>query len=177
MPDAQNHASRPIRGQNQTTKTRLAQSQIAQKPSIERHGFTLVEIMIVVTIIALLAAIALPSFLRARERSQATHILQDLRVLNAAVDQYAIDYSKASGQKYAWSDIQAYIKTGTLLYDSFPANGRTPPDLLGNRYRCTKIIDQTYPDCGDVALNPITFSVLSDVTPLDFWSPFGVQGY
>jgi prepilin-type N-terminal cleavage/methylation domain-containing protein len=155
----------------------LAQSQIARKRRIERHGFTLVEIMIVVTVIALLAAIALPSFLRARGRSQATRMLQDLRVLNAAVDQYAIDYNKAGGQKYGWLDIRAYVKTGTQLYDSIPSTGRTPPDLLGNRYRSTKIIDEPYPDCGDVALNPTTFGVLSDVAPLNFWSPYGVQGY
>lgn len=155
----------------------LAQSQIARKPRIERHGFTLVEIMIVVAVIALLAAIAIPNFVRARERSEATRILQDLRVLNAAVDQYAMDYSKEGGQKYGWADIQAYIKTGTQLYYTFPSNGRTPPDLLGNKYRSTRIIDQPYPDCGDVALNPTTFDVLSDVAPLDFWSPYGVQGY
>jgi prepilin-type N-terminal cleavage/methylation domain-containing protein len=155
----------------------LAQSQIARKPRLERHGFTLVEIMIVVTIIALLAAIALPSFLRARERSQATRILQDLRVLNAAVDQYAIDNNKATGKKYGWYDIQAYLKTGTQLYSVITSNTRAPDDLLGNRYRSTRIIDEPYPDCCDVALNPTTFRVLSDVAPLDFWSPFGVEGY
>lgn len=133
--------------------------------------------MIVVAIIALLAAIAVPSFLRARERSQATLILQDLRVLNAAVDQYAIDNSKASGEKYNWLDIKAYIDTATQLYYVIPSTGRNPTDPFGNRYRSTKIIDQPYPDCGDVALNPSTFGVLSDVAPLDFWSPFGVQGY
>ena len=133
--------------------------------------------MIAVTIIGLLAAIALPGFMRARERSQATRILQDLRVLNSAVDQYTVDYNKAGGQKYDWLDLQAYIKTGTTLYDSIPSTGRSPPDMFGNRYRSTKIIDQPYPDCGDVALNPNTFGVLSDVAPLDFWSPFGVEGY
>ncbi len=133
--------------------------------------------MIVVTIIALLAAIAIPNFQRARERSQATRILQDLRVLNAAVDQYAIDNSKTGGQRYGWLDIQAYVKTGTQLYAMFPPSGRSPSDLLGNRYRSTRIIDQPYPDCGDVALNPLTFGVLSDVAPLGFWSPYGVVGY
>jgi len=134
--------------------------------------------MIVVTIIALLAAIALPSFQRARQRSQATRILQDLRVLNAAVDQYAIDNSKTTGQRYGWPDIQTYIKTGTQLYAAFSTSRRRgPPDLLGNRYLTTRIIDQPYTDCGDVALNPTTFAILSDVAPLDFWSPYGVQGY
>ena len=53
--------------------------------------------MIVVTIIALLAAIAIPNFQRARERSQATRILQDLRVLNAAVDQYVAPRGQTLG--------------------------------------------------------------------------------
>jgi prepilin-type N-terminal cleavage/methylation domain-containing protein len=177
MRDAQNPATASNPRPKPNNDNRLAEPQTAQRPRLERHGFTLVEIMIVVTIIALLAAIAMPSFQRARERSQATHMLQDLRVLNAAVDQYAIDNSKASGQKYSWLDIQAYIKAGTQLYSVIPSTGRAPPDFLGNRYRSTRIIDEPYPDCGDVALNPTTFGLLSDVAPLDFWSPFGVQGY
>ena len=62
-----------------------------------RGGFTLVEIMIVVAIIALLAAIAVPGFLRARKRSQASRIINDLRLIDSAVDQYAIENNKASG--------------------------------------------------------------------------------
>ena len=61
------------------------------------RGFTLVEIMIVVAIIALLASIAVPNFLRARKRSQATRILEDLRLLDGAMDQYAIETNKISG--------------------------------------------------------------------------------
>ena len=52
-----------------------------------RGGFTLVEIMIVVAIIALLAAIAVPNFLRARKRSQAARIMDDLRMIDNAIDQ------------------------------------------------------------------------------------------
>ena len=63
----------------------------------KRVGFTLVEIMIVVAIIALLAAIAVPGFLRARKRSQASRILNDLRLIDAAVDQYAIETNRATG--------------------------------------------------------------------------------
>jgi prepilin-type N-terminal cleavage/methylation domain-containing protein len=62
-----------------------------------RGGFTLVEIMIVVAIIALLAAIAVPGFLRARKRSQASRILNDLRMIDAAVDQYAIETNRSTG--------------------------------------------------------------------------------
>ena len=62
-----------------------------------RGGFTLVEIMIVVAIIALLAAIAVPGFLRARKRSQASRIINDLRLIDSAVDQYAIETNKSTG--------------------------------------------------------------------------------
>ena len=53
--------------------------------------------MIVVAIIALLAAIAVPGFLRARKRSQASKIINDLRMIDAAVDQYAIESGKKTG--------------------------------------------------------------------------------
>src|SRR3954467_10231985 len=99
-----------------------------QKLNKSRGGFTLVEIMIVVAIIALLAAIAVPNFLRARKRSQATRILEDLRIISGAIDQYAIDNNKSAGSDVAWDDIQHYVKTGTVLYNS----GGT--DLLSNPY-------------------------------------------
>ncbi|MEO6786925.1 MAG: prepilin-type N-terminal cleavage/methylation domain-containing protein, partial [Chthoniobacteraceae bacterium] len=57
-----------------------------QKLNTKHAGFTLVEIMIVVAIIALLASIAVPNFLRSRKRSQATAILEDLRIIDSAVD-------------------------------------------------------------------------------------------
>ena len=51
------------------------------------RAFTLVEIMIVIATIALLASLAVPSFLRARKSSQATSALADLRLLAAAIAQ------------------------------------------------------------------------------------------
>src|ERR1700748_2246195 len=89
-----------------------------QKLNKNRGGFTLVEIMIVVAIIALLAAIAVPHFLRARKRSQATRILEDLRVIDSAVDQYAIENSKTTGDAVVWTDVQNYLKNGSVLYNS-----------------------------------------------------------
>src|SRR4051812_39232454 len=90
-------------------------------------GFTLVEIMIVVAIIALLAAIAVPGFLRARKRSQASKILNDLRMIDSAVDQYAIETSKASGNTVAVTDWTNYLKKGSVLYN-------TGQDLFSNPY-------------------------------------------
>src|SRR6266487_6909733 len=90
-------------------------------------GFTLVEIMIVVAIIALLAAIAVPGFLRARKRSQASRILNDLRMIDAAVDQYAIETNRSTGNTVGVTDWTNYLKKGTALYN-------TGTSLLGSAY-------------------------------------------
>ena len=131
------------------------------KMNKSHRGFTLVEIMIVVAIIALLAAIAVPNFLRARKRSQATRILEDLRVIDSAIDQYAIESNKAGGATVEWTDIQAYLKKGSVLYNS----GGT--DILLNAYN-----GGTYTVDGLPKLSSTTFNKLSDVAPSDFWSPF-----
>ena len=133
-----------------------------QKLNKNRGGFTLVEIMIVVAIIALLAAIAVPNFLRARKRSQATRILEDLRIIDSAIDQYAIEANKSGGATVNWTDIQSYVKKGSILYNS----GGT--DLLGTAfgYAGTFSVDAI------PKLSSTTFNKLSDVAPVDFWSPF-----
>ena len=75
-----------------------------------RHGFTLVEIMIVVAIIALLASIAVPGFLRARKRSQASRIMNDLRLIDNAVDMYAIENNKSGRDPVPVSEWTKYIE-------------------------------------------------------------------
>jgi len=58
---------------------------------MRRHGFTLVEIMIVVGIIGLLAAVAIPNFMRARGNTQKTACWNNIRQFNAAKDQYSLE--------------------------------------------------------------------------------------
>jgi prepilin-type N-terminal cleavage/methylation domain-containing protein len=133
-----------------------------------RAGFTLVEIMIVVAIIALLAAIAVPNFMRARKRSQATMILEEARVLQDAMDQYAIDNPAATA--LTWPDLQPYIKTGSNLYNSISGTGPSAAcrDILGNGF----IGFQNASGDNCVGVSTITYQSLSDVAPLDFWSPY-----
>jgi prepilin-type N-terminal cleavage/methylation domain-containing protein len=123
-----------------------------------RGGFTLVEIMIVVAIIALLAAIAVPGFLRARKRSQASRIINDLRLIDSAVDQYAIETNKKSGDKVDITDWTNYLKKGTNLY----ASGN---DILGASYGI-----QTVDSLPKVPSQ--SKAALSDVTDTTFWSPY-----
>ena len=130
-----------------------------QKLQSRRSGFTLVEIMIVVAIIALLAAIAVPNFLRARKRSQATRVLEDLRIIDSATDQYAIENNKTTASSANMGDLKNYIKAGTVLYT-------TGADIFGDSYGPTFTVD-TLP------LIPAgAYSSLSDVAPLTFWSPY-----
>jgi prepilin-type N-terminal cleavage/methylation domain-containing protein len=123
-----------------------------------RRGFTLVEIMIVVAIIALLASIAVPNFLRARKRSQATRILSDLRVLDSAIDEYAMENNKTTGTTPAFTDLKSYLKTGSVLY-------QTGADIFGDSYGPFTV--DSIPKVPAAA-----FATLSDVAPGTFWSPY-----
>src|SRR2546423_10620785 len=128
--------------------------------SRKKHaGFTLVEIMIVVAIIALLAAIAVPGFLRARKRSQATKILNDLRMIDSAIDQYAIETGKKTGDTVNVTDWTNYVKKDTTLYNS-------GADLFGNTYGA-QLVD-SLPKASASA-----WASLSDVADDAFWSPYG----
>src|ERR1700712_1541273 len=128
-------------------------------PSVSsKKAFPLVEIMIVGAIIALLAASAVPGFLRARKRSQASRVVNDLRLIDAAVDQYAIENNKTTNSVVNTADWVAYLKKGSSLYN-------TAADLFGNTYG-----SQTVDALPKVPAN--TWLTLSDVAGTDFFSPY-----
>jgi len=118
-----------------------------------------VEIMIVVAIVALLASIAVPAFMRARKRSQATQVINDLRMIASAVDQYAVEFSKMAGTPVDTADWTAYMKKGTPLYTA--AN-----DVFGQPYGLQTVdLEPKVP--------AVTWNALSDVADTAFFSPFG----
>jgi prepilin-type N-terminal cleavage/methylation domain-containing protein len=82
-----------------------------------KAGFTLVEIMIVVAIIGLLAAIAIPNFLRARSTSQQDACIDNLREIDAGIQQWALESGAGPTTPVTSDDIQSYLgrgATGTL---------------------------------------------------------------
>jgi prepilin-type N-terminal cleavage/methylation domain-containing protein len=72
-------------------------------------GFTLVEIMIVVAIIGMLAAIAIPNFVNARMKGQATACVNNLRIIDGAKQMWALEARKSSTDTPAGVDLQPYI--------------------------------------------------------------------
>ncbi len=90
-------------------------------------GFTLVEIMVVVAIIGLLAAIALPNMLRAGARSQATTCINNLRQIDTAMQEFALEQGKTTGASVNFpGDLTPYIRLNT--------KGNIPPCPVGGAY-------------------------------------------
>ena len=104
-----------------------------------RAGFTLVEIMIVVAIIGLLAAIAIPNFVKARATSQANAYINNLRQIDAAANQFALEKGKKTGDPVTYpDDVTPYIKLNSSgSIPACPAGGTYSCSLVGTNPACT----------------------------------------
>ena len=141
------------------------------KRLIYRHqGFTLIEIMIVVAIIALLAAVAVPGFLRARKRSQASAVLELYRVFDGAKEQYSIEYPHPSSIYPRPIDLFSYLKPGTKAYADYAA-GVDTTDVLGNKVYISRadvppqVATETIKEFDEVLGNSASF-----------WGPYDLDG-
>jgi prepilin-type N-terminal cleavage/methylation domain-containing protein len=112
----------------------------------DNQGFTLVEIMIVVAIIGLLAALAIPAFVKARKQSQGRRILNDVRQMDSAIDQWALETGQTDGNAINTSAAQSYLKMPWLT-----------SDLLNNAYNVT-VIGST-----QISVNAATKTALNGV--------------
>ncbi len=100
----------------------------------KRKGFTLVEIMIVVLIIGILMAIAVPNFVQARNSSRTNSCIANLKQIDSAKEQWAMDNKKDSGASAAWSDLTpTYMKS----QPSCPAGGTYTIAVIGTNPSCS----------------------------------------
>jgi prepilin-type N-terminal cleavage/methylation domain-containing protein len=99
-----------------------------------KSGFTLVEIMIVVMIIGILATLSIPAFQRARDRSQITACINNLRIIEQAKDIWAIETKKTTGTATSLEALGDYMKPPIPLC---PASGTYTYNPLGTIATCS----------------------------------------
>jgi prepilin-type N-terminal cleavage/methylation domain-containing protein len=102
-----------------------------------RGGFTLVEIMIVVAIIGLLASIAIPNFVKARTTAQMNACISNLRQIDGAVQQWALDTKQGDTASVSAADILPYLKNAVVC----PSGGKS----FADSYSVTTV--QSRPTC------------------------------
>jgi prepilin-type N-terminal cleavage/methylation domain-containing protein len=95
-----------------------------KKRTSRQSGFTLVEIMIVVAIIGLLASIAVPNFVKARTTAQMNACISNLRQIDGAVQQWALDTKQSDTANVTPQDVLPYLKNAVVC----PSGGKTFAD-------------------------------------------------
>lgn len=97
-------------------------------------GFTLVEIMIVVAIIGLLAAIAVPNFVNARTNARTSACINNLRLIDAAKEQWALETNAADDAEPTEDEVKTYLKGGAM--PTCPADGSYSVEAIGTPPTC-----------------------------------------
>jgi prepilin-type N-terminal cleavage/methylation domain-containing protein len=118
-----------------------------------RSAFTLIEIVVVSAIIGLLAALVFPQFVKSRKLTQSRRVLNDVRQMDAAIGQWAMEKGKAEGDAIVTTEAASYLKA------AWPDN-----DVLGNAYSIT-VVGST-----QVQINVSTKAALDGVG-ID-WGPY-----
>ncbi len=136
------------------------------RPNTKKAGFTLVEIMIVVLIIGILLAIAIPNFVQARESSRAKACIGNLKQLDSATQQFAMDNKKSSTYTMLPADFTGLAPTYLHTMPLCPEGGNYKPGA--------NVASYPYCDYSGIAGAPSTTGVGDYAPPTAAGSPAGV---
>ena len=112
--------------------------------SPSKAAFTLTEILIVVAIIGLLAVIAIPNFISSRQKGQATTCINNLRQIDSAIQQWALEGNQAAGAAVTKSAVTPYISRAGSggIFPQCPSGGQYVMTTVQEKPTCS--IGQTY---------------------------------
>ncbi len=129
---------------------------------LEKTGFTLIELLIVIAIIAILVAIAFPTFLRAQTRTKVSRVSADLRTIASALEAYAVDYNEYPLNDGVYNVIPLELTTpisyltDARLIDVFSENKMHPEyGELARFFTYTRYVDfQKIPKHSEIGRTP-----------------------
>jgi type IV pilus assembly protein PilA len=119
-----------------------------------RAGFTLLELMLIVATIGLLAALAVPAFVKVRKQSQGRRVVNDARQLDAAIEQWAVERNRMDGDPVNTTEAAIYLRSQTWIDN----------DVLNNPYVINNV------GTNQIQVSPVSKSALSSVA-VD-WGPY-----
>ena len=104
-----------------------------------KAGFTLVEVMIVVAIIGLLAAIAIPNFVRARTTSQRNACIVNLKQIEGAKATWALENHKVASDAPALTDLSGTTDSYIRDVPACPGGGTYTPNAVSTKATCNNV--------------------------------------